>query len=48
METKHSGTVSYTTSANNLITVVYELPEYVSRNRSVSAVIKGGGDQDGA
>ena len=48
METNLLGAVSYTTSANSLITSIYELPEYVSRGRSVIAVSKGCGDQDGA
>ena len=47
MATNPSGKVSYTTASNNLITAVSELPEYLSRNMSVSDVIIGGGDQEG-
>ena len=48
METNPSGTVSYTTDSNSLITAVSELQEYIFSNRSVSAVNTGDGDQDGA
>ena len=48
METNPSGTILYTTADNHLITDVFEFPEYVSRNRSVSAVSTGGGDKEGA
>ena len=44
METNPSGTVTYTTTENNLITTVSEFPEYLSRNRIVSAVSTEGGD----
>ena len=46
--TNPSDTVSYTTVANHWSTNVSEFPEYVPRNRIVSAVSKQGGDQDGA
>ena len=46
METNLSGTVSYNIPANNLITDVSELPEYVYRNRSVSSVSTEVGYQD--
>ena len=48
METKPSGTVSYTTASNHLITAVSEFPLYVSCNISVSSVSTGGGNQDDA
>ena len=48
METNPSGTILYTTADNHLSTDVFEFPEYVSRNRSVSAVSTGGGDKEGA
>ena len=47
MATNPSGAVSYTTAANNLITSVSELTEYVSINSSVSAIFTGGGFQEG-
>ena len=40
--------MSYTTTANHLSTTVSEFPEYVNRNRSVSAVSTVGGYQYGA
>ena len=48
METKPSGTVSYTTASNHLITAVSGFPLYVSCNISVSSVSTGGGNQDDA
>ena len=48
METNRPRTVSYTASANNLITYVSELLEHLHGGRSVSSVSTGGGDQDGA
>ena len=36
--TKPTGTITYTTVATHLSTVVSELPDYLSRNRNVSAV----------
>ena len=48
MSTNPSGTVSYTIEDNHLSTAVFDFPEYLSRNKSVSAAITGGGDQDGA
>ena len=47
IETNSLGTVSYTTSSNNLSTSIFDLPEYLFRNRSVSDVSTGGGVQDG-
>ena len=47
MATKPSVAVSYTTASNDLSIYFSELPEYVSINRSVSAVSTGGGDQKG-
>ena len=48
MATNPLGTVSYTKQVKYLITAVSECPEYVSRNRSVSDVSTGDGDQDSA
>ena len=48
METNFWGTVSYNTLDNHLITAVPDFSSYVPRNRSVSAVSKGGRDQDSA
>ena len=45
-ETNISGTVSYTTSESHLITAVSQLPLYVSRYSSVSALITGCGEQE--
>ena len=47
IETNSLGTVSYTTSSNNLSTSIFDLPEHVFRKRSVSDVSTGGGVQDG-
>ena len=38
MTTDPSRKVSYSTTSNHLITAIYEVPEYVYRNRSVSDV----------
>ena len=46
MTTNQSGTVSYNTAENNLNIAVFELPKYVYRNISVSAVITGSGEQE--
>ena len=46
MTTNKSGTVSYNTAENNLNIAVFELPKYVYRNISVSAVITGSGEQE--
>ena len=48
METKPSGTVSYTTAANNLITAVFGFPDYLSRNNSVIVINILVGYQEGA
>ena len=39
--------VTYTMAANHLTTAVSALPEYISKNRSISAVTRTGGDTNG-